>query len=61
LSIFFTDFAVVKGTTYRYKYRARNINGWGDFSPEAYLFAAGVPETPMAPSTLTVTDTLITL
>jgi hypothetical protein len=28
----YTDYNVSKGVSYRYKYRARNINGWGDFS-----------------------------
>lgn len=32
LVLSYVDFAVAKGITYRYKYRARNINGWGDFS-----------------------------
>jgi hypothetical protein len=61
LALHYTDFSVVKGTTYRYKYRARNINGWGDFSSEAYLFAAGVPSTPRAPSVLAVSDDEISL
>ncbi len=61
LALQFTDFNVVKGTTYRYMYRARNINGWGDFSGVAYLRAASVPERPPAPSLLLVDDDQIAL
>jgi len=42
----YIDENVEKGKTYRYKYRARNINGWGDFSNAAYLFAADTPSQP---------------
>ena len=43
LANFFLDTNVEKGLLYRYKYRARNINGWGDFSNPGYLFAADAP------------------
>ena len=45
----FTDNNVVKAEKYRYKYRARNINGWGPFSKPAYLLAADTPSVPKAP------------
>lgn len=45
----FTDNNVVKAEKYRYKYRARNINGWGPFSKPAYLLAADTPSAPKAP------------
>ena len=61
LALTFTDFDVVKGTTYRYMYRARNVNGWGDFSEVAYLFAASVPAQPRAPSLVSVDDDEISL
>ena len=32
LALTHIDYLVEKGTIYRYRYRARNINGWGDFS-----------------------------
>lgn len=56
LALHFTDFNVLKGVTYRYAYRARNINGWGDFSGVSYLFAAGVPSKPEAPALTHVHD-----
>lgn len=34
------------GLTYRLKYRAGNIHGWGDFSDVAYILAATVPSAP---------------
>jgi hypothetical protein len=46
LSTTFFDTNVVPNRLYRYIYRARNINGWGDFSFPGYLFAADVPSTP---------------
>ena len=61
LALTFTDFDVVKGTTYRYMYRARNVNGWGDFSEVGYLFAASVPAEPRAPSLVSVDDDSISL
>lgn len=47
---------VVKNRVYRYKYRARNVNGWGDFSHPGYLFAADVPSEPAKPSLISVTS-----
>jgi hypothetical protein len=31
---------IVKGRTYRFRYRARNCYGWGPFSDELYVLAA---------------------
>jgi hypothetical protein len=57
----YTDYLVSKGTTYRYKYRARNINGWGDFSGVSYLLAASVPAQPSAPTMSAVDDNTMAL
>lgn len=43
LATSYIDYNVQKGKTYRYEYRAGNINGWGSFSSVGYLFAADVP------------------
>jgi hypothetical protein len=48
------DLNVSKGFTYRYNYRARNINGYEDFSHVGYLFAADVPSIPDAPTLISV-------
>lgn len=61
LALTYTDFNVAKGVTYRYRYRARNINGWGDFSVDGYLFASSVPSQPPPPALLAVADTSISL
>jgi hypothetical protein len=42
-------------------YRARNINGWGQFSNAGYLFAADNPTKPHAPTLVSVTSTTISL
>ena len=31
------------GRNYRFKYRAKNIHGWGGYSPVSYILAATVP------------------
>lgn len=57
LGLQFTDYLVTPGKHYRYKYRAMNVNGWGDFSDIGYLYAASVPDTPAAPSLILVDAT----
>lgn len=37
------------GAQYRFRYRARNFNGWGPFSEVRYILAATVPDAPDAP------------
>ncbi len=44
---------VVAGTTYVFKYRARNIIGWGDYSPELSVLAASSPDPPAEPPSTT--------
>ena len=34
---------IFKGRTHRFRYRARNAVGWGPYSAEAAVLAAGVP------------------
>ena len=43
MAVQFTDLQVETSLVYRYKYRARNFNGWGPFSEIGYLFAASAP------------------
>ncbi len=52
---------IVKGGNYRLKYRCKNINGWSDFSPIAYIMAAEVPAIPKAPTLIQATATTMTL
>ena len=37
--------AVQSGSVYRFRYRAKNIHGWGPFSDNLILYAAKVPDT----------------
>lgn len=50
------------GYTYRLRFRAKNINGWSDYSPITSILAASKPDSPYAPPTLvSSTSTTITL
>ena len=45
------------GSTYRLKYRAKNIHGWGGFSEVTYILAATVPSAPVGePQTQVLAD-----
>lgn len=57
----YIDYGLENGKEYRYKYRARNINGWSEFSDVAYLIAADVPSKPPTPVLLSVNDTYIAI
>lgn len=46
---------------FRFRFRAKNINGWSDFSPIQYITAAAVPVRPPAPEFVTATAATITL
>jgi hypothetical protein len=48
---------VVKGRTYRFKYRVRNQIGWSDFSTTTYILAANPPSKPPAPTYVSSTNT----
>jgi hypothetical protein len=39
------------GLTYRLRYRAHNVHGWSDFSPEVEILAATIPGSPSEPQT----------
>jgi len=43
MALSFTDRTPKTSLIYSFKYRARNINGWGEFSDVGYLYAADVP------------------
>jgi len=40
---------IIKGSTYRARYRALNLIGWSGYSPIGYLTAASAPSAPPAP------------
>ena len=48
-----------EGVLYRFRYRARNVNGWSALSPIAYIRAATVPARPPAPTRDSVDATSI--
>jgi hypothetical protein len=41
--------SVIKGRQHRFKYRAKNLVGWGPFSADSFVFAATKPRTPPIP------------
>ena len=52
---------IVKGVAYRFRYRARNIVGWSEYSPIASLSASTVPTAPSRPTYVSSTDDQIVL
>ena len=61
LGLSYVDYDVKTALLYRYKYRARNVNGYGDFSDPGYLYAANVPSIPEPPSLIGVTSDTISI
>lgn len=45
-SSYFYTVNVTQGSTYGFRYRALNINGWSGWSPVGYIKAATVPTAP---------------
>ena len=46
LTTYTINTGIVKGRDYRFRYRAKNLIGWGSFSPEREVLAATVPQPP---------------
>ena len=38
---------IISARTYKFKYRARNIFGWGEWSDQGDIYAASIPDTIM--------------
>jgi hypothetical protein len=52
---------VIGGAYYRFRYRAKNFNGWGPYSELSYILTATVPSRPNAPDLLASDSTSVTL
>ena len=52
---------LTNGLVYRFKYRARNSQGWSGYSPVASLLVAGVPTRPARPVVLSTSASEIVL
>jgi hypothetical protein len=52
---------VKRGMLYRVRYRSRNIIGWSDYSPIAYLLASSAPSSPPAPRYIAATSQTISI
>ena len=50
ISALVSDPIIEQGITYGFRYRARNIYGWGEWSPTTFILAASVPSTPPIPT-----------
>ena len=61
MSTYSVSNGIIRGRTYRFRYRARNCKGWGPFSDELYVKAASVPAAPPAPARYSVSSTLLVL
>ena len=55
----YTALGLVRGRTYRFRYRARNCIGWGPFSDEVFALAASKPSAPPRPMLVSVSSTTI--
>ena len=56
-----TTMGLTKGLTYRFRYRAGNSIGWGEWSPASHVQAAKAPEPPQAPTVITTGSDYIDL
>lgn len=52
---------IESGVMYRFRYRAKNVAGWSNYSPITYIKAAARPERPPPPIFVTADDSYITL
>ena len=52
---------IVRGLTYRFRYRARNCKGWGPFSNELYVLAAQTPIAPPSVQRVSASSTMISV
>lgn len=52
---------ITEGVDYRFRYRGKNLVGWGAYSPVSYIRAATVPSKPVAPQLTAATATGVTL
>ena len=57
----FTAYALTRGLTYRFRYRARNCIGWGPFSNDAYFLAASEPVAPPMPQLVSTSSKTVVL
>ena len=55
LGLSYLDSDVFPARLYRYRYRARNINGFGQYSEPGYFYGATVPNQPQQPTLMAVT------
>jgi hypothetical protein len=53
--------AVEQGVIYGFRYRAKNIYGWSQFSPTAFILAASPPSAPPKPLFMSATDNSISI
>lgn len=61
LAVTYTTSNITKGKSFGFRYRAKNIYGWGDYSDPIYILAASVPSAPVEPTLSVASDNSITL
>lgn len=55
------DDLIIKGRNHRFKYRAKNIVGWGPYSEKAFVLAARVPDRADRPYFLTFANDILSI
>jgi hypothetical protein len=52
---------IERGVVYRFRYRAKNIVGWSDYSDIAFILAASIPTKPPSPKFILSSSTTIAM
>ena len=61
VTFFVVTNGIIRGRTYRFRYRVSNVNGWSAYSEIGYITAFSIPSTPLAPVFISATGTSVTL
>lgn len=56
MALSYTVSGLIKGTTYGFRYRAKNTYGWSDYSPNSFLLVAIEPGVAAKPQFVSADD-----
>jgi len=61
VTFFVATEGIMRGKTYRFRYRVRNLQGWSPFSEIGFITAFSIPSTPPAPQFVSATGTSVSI